>query len=381
MRRSIAGILAGFAVSSSLAQDDAVVVTASRSAQLLREAIPHTTVLTAREIRESQAVDLPTLLRREAGFEFVQNGGIGRTSSAFLRGTATAQSLVLVDGMRMSDLNFGSTSLDQFMLEEIERVEIVRGAVSSLYGSGAIGGVIQIFTRRGRGAPAASFDAGVGEEGDRRLRFGYGGEVRDTRFSLSASGFQTDGFSALRPEVAPQADPDRDGYRNRSLAASISQRFAPGHEAGFTYYATSGRQEYDNAFALSPSDEQKADVRLSSWGAHLANQLTRLWHSKLAFNQASNSNHERVNGDTSFRTKTENRQLTWQNELVMNADHRFLAGVERLEQGIEGSIAYTRTRREVSALFAGYVARFGAHNLQLSTRGERYSDFGDARTY
>ena len=100
----------------SLAQDDAVVVTASRSAQLLRESIPHTTVITEREIRESQALDLPTLLRREAGFEFVQNGGIGRTSSAFLRGTATAQSLVLVDGMRMSDLNFGSASLDQYML-------------------------------------------------------------------------------------------------------------------------------------------------------------------------------------------------------------------------------------------------------------------------
>ena len=365
----------------SLAQDDAVVVTASRSAQLLRESIPHTTVITEREIRESQALDLPTLLRREAGFEFVQNGGIGRTSSAFLRGTATAQSLVLVDGMRMSDLNFGSTSLDQFMLDEIERIEIVRGNVSSLYGSGAIGGVVQIFTRRGRGVPSASVKVSGGEEGDRGVAAGYGGELGDTRFNLTASGFQTDGFSALRPQLAPQANPDRDGYRNRSLAASVSQRLAPGHEAGFSYYTTIGRQEYDDAFALSPAAAQKADVRLGTWGAHLDNQLTTAWNSRLGFSEATNSSHERVDGVTSFRTKTRNRQLGWQNQVVASPNHRFLAGLERTEQEIEGSIAYTRSRRDVDALFAGYVGRLGMHNLQLNARGERYSDFGTARTY
>lgn len=380
MRFAVSVVLSLF-VGHLAAQDDAVVVTASRGAQLLRESIPHTTVITEREIRESQAVDLPALLRREAGFEFVQNGGIGRTSSAFLRGTATAQSLVLVDGMRMSDLNFGSTSLDQFMLEEIERVEIVRGNVSALYGSGAVGGVIQIFTRRGRGAPRASALAGIGGEGDRRLSAAYGGEVRDTRFNLTASGFQTDGFSALRLEDAPQANPDRDGYRNRSFAASLSQRLAPGHEAGFSYYTTAGRQEYDDAFALSPADQQKSDVRLGTWGAHLENRLTDAWSSRLSFNQATNSSHERVNGVTSFRTKTRNRQLAWQNQFVASPQHRFLAGLERTGQEIEGSFAYTRSERDVDALFAGYVGRLGAHHLQLNRRVERYSDFGNARTY
>ena len=365
----------------SLAQDDAVVVTASRSAQLLRESIPHTTVITEREIRESQALDLPTLLRREAGFEFVQNGGMGRTSSAFVRGTATAQSLVLVDGMRMSDLNFGSTSLDQFMLDEIERVEIVRGNVSSLYGSGAIGGVVQIFTRRGRGVPKASVKLAAGEQGDRGATASYGGERGDTRFNLTASGFRTDGFSALRAQLAPQANPDRDGYRNQSFVASVSQRFAPGHEAGFSYYTTFGKQEYDDAFALSPADQQKAQVRLGTWGAHLENQVTGVWNSRLTYSQASNSNHERVNGVTSFQTKTQNRQFTWQNQFVTNPRHRFLAGLERTEQEIEGSIAYTRSSRDINAIFAGYVGRFGTHHLQLNARGEHYSDFGRARTY
>src|SRR5687768_11178558 len=183
---------------TAFAQEDAVIITASRSAQLLRESIPHTTVITAREIRESQAVDLPSLLRREAGFEFVQSGGIGRNSGTFLRGTATGQSLILVDGVRIADLNNGIASLDQVLLGEVERVEIVRGNVSSLYGSGAVGGVTQIFTRRGRGVPAATAEAAVGGEGDRRLLAGYAGESGATRFNLTASAFQTDGFSALR---------------------------------------------------------------------------------------------------------------------------------------------------------------------------------------
>jgi vitamin B12 transporter len=380
-RKCLAGLLAGWSC-ISLAQEDAVVVTASRSAQLLRDSIPHTTVITQREIRESQATDLPSLLRREAGFEFVQNGGVGRTSSAFVRGTATAQSLVLVDGMRMSDLNFGAASLDQFVLSEIERVEIVRGTVSGLYGSGAIGGVVQIFTRRGSGAPAASIDAAAGGEGDRRLRFGYGGELGDTRFNLGASGFRTDGFSAVRPEVAPAVvNPDRDGYRNESLAASLSHRFAPGHEAGVTYYTTRGDQEYDDALFGSPTDDLRADVRLGAWTATVQNQLASRWLSKLSFAESSNASEERLNGFTTFRTKTENRQLGWQNDLALATDHRLIAGLERTEQKISGDTFYLRDSRQVDALLLGYVGRFGRHQLQANTRDERYSDFGDAQSH
>ena len=380
MRAVLAGVLAGFSCLCS-AQGDAVVVTASRSEQLLRESIPHTTVITQREIRESQAVDLPSLLRREAGFEFTQNGGIGRTSGTFLRGTASAQSLVLVDGVRIGDLNNGIANLDQFMLDQIERVEIVRGNVGSLYGSGAIGGVIQIFTQRGRGAPRATVDLAAGEEGDRRVRLDYGGEHNDTRFNLNASYFTTDSFSALRPGISPTADPDRDGYRNQSFTGSLAQRLVPGHEAGVSYYVTDGKQNYDNAFALAQTDKQTADVKLDTFSAWLHNQLAAVWLSKLNLARSKNANHEFVDGVTSFQTRTTNHQLTWQNELVPHPDHRFLAGLERIEQEIEGTIAYQRSERDIDALFAGYRGRFGAHHLQVNLRDERFSDFGDSRTH
>jgi vitamin B12 transporter len=366
-----------------LGQDDAVVITASRSEQLLRESIPHTTVISQREIRDSQAVDLPTLLRREAGLEFVQSGGVGRNSGTFLRGTATAQSLILIDGVRIADLNNGIASLDQVMLDEIERVEIVRGNVSSLYGSGAMGGVIQIFTRRGSGHPRVRAEAAAGGQGDRRLSMGYGGQLGDTRFNLTASGYQTDGFSALRPELAPNIDPDRDGYRNGSFAGSLSHRVG-GHEAGISYYSTSGRQDYDNAFAFSASDKQTALVRMGSLAAFLNSELTSAWLSKLRLSQATNANHDFENGATSFagRTKTRNRQLSWENTVALAQDHRLVGGLERMEQNLEASeTAYLRSDRDIDALFAGYVGRFGAHNLQLNTRHERYSDFGTANSH
>src|ERR1700741_3237721 len=171
-----------------LAQEDAVVVTASRTEQRLRDAIPHTTVLTEKEIRDSQAVDLASLLRSESGFEMAQTGGIGSVPSPLsLRGATSARTLVLIDGVRMEDAGFSSTALQHIMLDQVERVEIVRGNVSSLYGSNAVGGVIQVFTKRGKGAPAPYASVMGGSRNTSDLHVGYGGELGGTRFNLNAS--------------------------------------------------------------------------------------------------------------------------------------------------------------------------------------------------
>src|SRR2546421_2777646 len=168
-------------------RDDAVVVTASRMEQRIRDAIPHTTVITEKDIRDSQAVDLPSLLRREAGFEFTQNGGVGTTSSIFMRGGRGAQALVLIDGVRVEDSAFGTTAIQHVMLDEVERIEVVRGNVSSLYGSGAIGGVVQVFTRRAHGTPVSSAEITAGSRGTSKLSAAYGGETDATRFKLPGS--------------------------------------------------------------------------------------------------------------------------------------------------------------------------------------------------
>lgn len=359
----------------------AVVVTASRSEQLLREAIPHTTIITSREIRASGAVDLPSLLRKEAGFEFSQNGGVGTVSSTFLRGATTNQALVLVDGVRLSNLNFGATALEQLMLDQIERVEIVRGNVSSLYGSGAIGGVIQVFTRAGVGAPRASVDLGLGGQGEQRLRAQYGGAVGDTRFSLNLSHFSTDGFSAQKPANSPTTNPDRDGYRNQSLSANLEHRFSADHQAGVRYFSSDGKLSFDNAFAASVNDKHTADARVGSWAVFSNNRIAQWWLSKLTYSEGYDQFDSFTNSTVASRAKTKNSQFTWQNEIPVGTDHRFTITAESLRQSISSDTAYARPGRSVSGLIGAYQGRFGAHSVQFSARNEDYSDFGASRTH
>lgn len=124
-----------------------VVVSAARFEQRLSQTVPHTTVWTRADIERAQVADVLSLIEHAAGLEIARLGGVGAQSGVYLRGAETRQVLVLVDGVPLNNLNFSIAALDQLMLSQIERIEVVRGNVSSLYGSQAVGGVIQLFTR------------------------------------------------------------------------------------------------------------------------------------------------------------------------------------------------------------------------------------------
>ena len=328
------------AFAQSAPDEDSVVVSASRTEQRIRDAIPHTTVLTARDIRDSQALDLPSLLMREAGFEFSQNGGVGTVTGIFLRGGRSAQALVLLDGIRVEDAGFGAAAFQHIMLDEVERVEIVRGNVSSLYGSSAVGGVIQVFTKRGRGTPAPSFEATFGSRGTAKVRAGYGGEVGDTRFNLTASQFDTRGFSAINPTLAPNANPDRDGYQNTSLAGSLSHRFSPQHEAGVTVFSARGRVDYDSAFGR-PTDVHKSAQNLDNASLFWEARWQDWWKSRFTLGQGSDYRTDTLNGNFANNSNTISRQFIWDNEFRVAPEHLLTAGAENLRQSIANS-GFTR---------------------------------------
>ena len=374
-------LIARLSPAQPLPDEEVVIVTAARTEQRIRDSIPHTTVITGREIRDSGAVDLPTLLRREAGFEFSQTGGSGTTSSTFLRGASTNQVLVLIDGVRVSSLTTGATALDQLMLDQIDRVEIVRGNVSSLYGSGAIGGVIQVFTRQGGGEPRATVDVGIGQRGTNRVHAGFAGERADTRFAVNLSHYATEGFSAIKPSVSPVVNPDRDGYRNLSFSASVVHRFAADHEAGLQFLSSDGRVDFDSAFAASANDVQQGTARVQSFRLYTNNRLAARWLSKLAYSEGRDQFDSETNGTVTSRTRTRNAQVSWQNDILLAADDTATLGVEKLQQGVTSTTAYAGTERDVGALFLGYQGRFGRHALQVNARNEHYSDFGTVRTH
>lgn len=373
-------LIPAFAYAQTAPEDDAVVVTASRTEQRVRDAIPHTTVLTARDIRDSQAFDLPSLLKREAGFEFSQNGGVGTVTGIFLRGGRSAQALVLLDGLRVEDAGFGAAAFQHIMLDEVERVEIVRGNVSSLYGSSAVGGVIQVFTKRGRGTPAPSFELTAGSRGTSNLRAGYGGQISATRFNLTVSQFDTNGFSSIDPRLAPNANPDRDGYRNTSLAASLSHRFSPQHEAGATIFLTRGRVDFDSAFG-APTDVHKSAQDLENAAVYWEARWLSWWKSRFTLGQGIDFRTDTLNGNFDNNSNTVSRQFIWDNEIRLAPEHLFTLGAENLRQTLANSGFARLLRRDAGTLRGGYLGHIGRHSLQLNLRRDDYSDFGSASTH
>jgi vitamin B12 transporter len=377
--RARTALLLALVPSCVLAQEDAVVVTASRTEQRIRDAIPHTTVLTRKDIQDSLAVDLPTLLRREAGIEVTQTGGFGGNVSLFTRGGRSAQTLVLIDGVRVEDAGFGTTALQHLMLDDVERIEIARGNVSSLYGSGAIGGVVQIFTRRGAGTPAPYGEAMAGSRDTTKLSAGYGGEFGATRLNISVLRLDTRGFSAIDPRSAPLANPDDDGYRNESISASIAQRLGSNHELGARVLRTRASIDYDDSFT-GPASVQTADQDLGMAQLYWDAQLLQQWKSRITMAEGTDYRTDFLDGAFAFRSNTRSRQLIWNNDVSIAAAHGVSLSLERLEQEMDNSTFGSR-KRDAGSLRLGYLGRLGAHSLQANARTDKYSDFGSADTY
>ena len=188
---------------------DPVVITATRTPQRLTDALPSTTVVSRADIDASHAPDLATLLRGQGGIDVAQSGGLGSQTSVFLRGANSNQVLVLIDGLRVNAVGSGAASFAHLMIDQIDRVEIVRGNVSSLYGSEAVGGVIQIFTRGGS-ADARSGIGGRVEWGNERTRAtsvdaarSFGPADATTRVGVAASYRSARGFSAIDADRVP----------------------------------------------------------------------------------------------------------------------------------------------------------------------------------
>ncbi|MEO8331281.1 MAG: TonB-dependent receptor [Gallionella sp.] len=359
---------------------DLLIVTGTRIEQPLKQSLSHTTVITRKEIEESQAVDVASVLKNLAGVEFYQSGGTGKQSSLFLRGTNSSHVLVLLDGVRINSATTGATAIDQLMLDQVDHIEVVRGSVSSLYGSEAIGGVIQIFTKRGKGEPAFNVSGGVESHNTQRLAAGFGGEAGSTAFNVQVSKFKTAGVSAIKPGIVPTVNPDNDGYDNTSLSGNVRHAFNLDNSLTASVFQSRGDVQYDNAFALATTDVNTSKSTLSKFAVISDNRFSDTWQSKLQLARGTDEYKDYLNGMQSSAIKTDNRQIGWQNTLAVSAFGSVLLGLENLNQQVTSTTAYTQTTRKVNSLFAGYTGNYIAHQVQANLRQDRYSDFGAANT-
>jgi vitamin B12 transporter len=367
------------AASADTSGMEEIVVTAARMPQALDKSIADTTVLNEQDIKKSGAPDVVTLLRSVPGLEITQNGGMGSSSGIYMRGTNPNQVLVLLDGVRIDSATMGTTAIEHIMLDNIERIEIVRGNVSSLYGSEAIGGVIQLFTRQGQGAPAFNASAGVGNQGTQRMSAGFSGAVNDTSFSVNAGRVKTDGVSAMNPLLMPNANPNKNGYDNNTLDAQIKQTINTDHALTASVFSTRGNISFDNPYGL-PTDLNNIVENIDKMSLASDDQINDLWHSQVRLSQGIDDSHTFTNGLPTYHFQTRNNQTAWQNNVKIADGQQLSMSVENLNQAVTSTTPYPQTTRNVNSFLGGYVGAFGAQQIQLNLRQDRYSDFGAANT-
>ncbi|MCL6264202.1 TonB-dependent receptor [Craterilacuibacter sp. RT1T] len=367
-------------------QTEEVVVTATRTATPVSKVLSDVSVITREEIEETGATQLTELLARQPGVEVVSNGGMGTSSSVFMRGANSNHTLILVDGMRIVSASAGTTALQQIPLELIDRVEILRGPASSLYGADAIGGVIQIFTRKGEGAPKFNANLGFGERGTTIAGLGMNGSVGDTAFGVNLSHQSTRGFSAQNAHSDSEwgkHNPDRDAYRENAYSAYLAQTLAPGHVLTARAFQTFSNVEYD----VSEVNQDEIRGKLSGQSIELQNKLNDNWNSTLRFARTQDKQEGFDDGLMDVRAslfETTQDEWLWQND-VMTKLGSLQLGLVHTEQNVDGVSTYmpngfTVTRRTNKAAFAGYTGDFGPHLLQASLRHDDDSQFGGKTT-
>jgi vitamin B12 transporter len=352
----------------------AVVVTATRVPTRVNEQLADVTVIERAEIEATGATTLPQLLAQQPGLQIVSNGGIGKSTSLFTRGTNAGHTLLLVDGVPLGSATLGQPSLHNLPLAQIERIEILRGPASSLYGSDAIGGVIQIFTKKGAGPLALEAFAGAGSYGTSELSAGVSGSNGIVSYSLAASRFDTDGWDATTPTKIAKTNRDRDGYRNTSWRGRLAVTPSAGQEFGATFLMADSRNHYDGGVAtVNAYNDDETRV----WSLHAKNRLTSLWTSTLRYGE-SQDRSENFSPSRSLHATTQ-KQWTWQNDIKLPVGTLLLA-VEDLRQEVDSTTAYTVKARSVRSLIYGWQGRVGRHSWQASQRHDDNSQFGGKTT-
>ncbi len=355
--------------------EDAVVVTATRTPTRASRVVSDVSVITRDEIDQAGASSLVEILQGQPGVEITQNGGLGTASSVFLRGTSPSQVLVLVDGLRVGSATTGTTAFQAIPPSQIQRIEIVRGPMSSLYGADAIGGVIQIFTRAEPGPVRPYASAGYGTWNTQQYTAGIGGGTGDTTFNVNAGYLSSSSFSAVQDPASPFFQPDADGYRNTSAAARLAHRLTPDHELGGTAFWSDGRIHFDG---FRSSFDDYTDQTLAAYGAYSRNRFTPNWQSLLRVGQGSDDSTT-VSGPTRSVFKTVQDQVAWQNDVTTPVGTVLLAA-EYLDQKVSGTTRFPVDSRTIWSGLAGYTGSAGPHTLQANLRLDDNSQFGGETT-
>ncbi|AKJ94709.1 TonB-dependent receptor [Thioalkalivibrio versutus] len=362
---------------------ETVQVTASRIAQTVDQTLASVTIIDREEIERLQPRQFTDLVEGRAGVSVSSAGPFGKQSSVRMRGTESGHHLLLVDGVRMGSATSGDASWRFLPPEEIDRVEIVRGPRTSIYGSDAIGGVTQIFSRAGReGPPRVNAFLGAGSFSTWEAGLGVAGGTERTDYSLSVSMFDTEGID-VQDGVG---DDDPDGYDNTSLAAKVAHRLDNGIEIFGNVLYSGGRSEYD-ADELStglPYDRAYTDFVHAALRVGIRIPVTGRWDSEVALGQSRDESDDVTEGGafggSVDRFDTRRDQLTWRNDVRLGDRSELVAGLDAYEDRVDATTDYNEDSRYNVGVYSVLRTELGNHDLEGSLRYDDNEQFGDKTT-
>ena len=368
-----------YSLSLHAADDTAepVIVTATRTAQTADETLAAVTVITRKDIERQQAITVADLLRGTPGVSVANSGGLGKGTSVFLRGTESDHVVVLIDGVKVGSTTSGTTAFEDISVDQIERIEIVRGPRSSLYGSEAIGGVIQIFTRKGGGAVTPRFSLGAGSHGTYTGAAGVSGGGERGWYNVNVSGLSSDGFDACRGKPSPNpagcftTESDDDPNSNRSGAVRAGYRFQSGVEIDVRALHGVGSNNYDGTIFSG----NKSKFLQDTLGATFQASPSASWHMVLGAGRNMDKSDIFFNGVFTDRYNSTRDTVSFQNNITLSARQLFSVGVD-YQKDQTGNTAYTAPDRRNVGVFIQQQSTFGSQDVQIAVRGDDNEQFG-----
>ena len=340
-----------------------LIVSATRTPQVMDESLASVTVITREDIERQQPNDMLDLLRQQAGIHISRNGGKGKSTNFYLRGTDSDHMLVLVDGVRAASATLGTFAWSNFTPEQIERIEIVYGPRTSLYGSDAIGGVIYITTRQ---AKTTNLSVTFGSNDSRALKFAHGGGDQ-WQYQISAGLEETDGLPIIFG-----SDTQR-GWRNKNISAGLAGQLSDDLSLKLSGTHTEGVNKLDPSTGNSNFHNQV-------FSSQLDHHVNDTWSQKLTLGYAKD--YSRSYSPTSPSAITTRRlSVSWQHDLEIG-DNLLSLGVDHWTD--KATKDDSGTINEIignTGVFAQYLIDLGDNDLQLSARHDKHDSFDEHNTW
>lgn len=364
-----------------------VVVTASRVAVPVTDVIADVSVIDRTVLDQAGQGSLKDVLAQQPGLQFSSNGGYRSTTGVFLRGATSSQAIVLIDGVRVGSATSGGASFENMPLARIERIEILRGAASALYGPDAVGGVIQIFTREpGEGVQLAA-NVGAGSDGQRQAGASVRGRSGAIGYSLGVSREKASGITVTYNPSAGSYNPDEDSFDVTSVDAKLTAQVAKQH--ALTLGLMRSRMDYEFDGKPSPAPTGTNSLTYDAWSRPVMSLASFKWDAQWSDNWKSslilaNSDDESVSDylhistsalNRSSRFNTHRTQATWQNDLTLGADVLSVLLESRSEE-VDSSTNYTVKQRDVNSAMLSYALNKADWNALAVLRHDDNSQFG-----